>query len=160
MLRGVILTRHEKIMITRHRTLLIFSSALLTLILACGGGGRNPMAKGSKLIEFFPKSRDAHEVTTTTEKVGFVQASLRRDAEEVATLAISDLLGDEEAIAKFKASTSQISGYPAISHGDAGTAILVGNRFQVQARSKAESFSEEDRKAWLMRFNLAGLADF
>ena len=94
----------------------------------------------------------------TTEKKGFSQASLKSKEAEVATLAITDLVADTDGQKKFEGSSEQISGYPVISRGNAGTAMLVG-RFQIQCRSKADSFTEDDRKKWLSKFDFKGLAN-
>lgn len=115
------------------------------------------LIKGDKLNDYFPQSIGSHEVIVTTEKKGFAQASLKAGDEEVATLAITDLVKDPEATQKFDAAEQKISGYPAIARGNAGTAVLVGH-FQVQARSKIEAFTEADRKKWLGKVDLAGLA--
>tara|TARA_R110002096_G_scaffold203718_13_gene389079 strand:+ start:5509 stop:5940 length:432 start_codon:yes stop_codon:yes gene_type:complete len=142
-----------------NRNLLIWSSALLLLVIACGSG--EPLViKGDKFNDIFPADRDGFTVTVTTEKKGFAQATLKKGEEEMATFAISDLNGDTEAIEKFKASTEQVSGYPIIPRGDSGTAALVGNRFQVQVRSLSGTISESDRKDWLFRFQLDDLAGF
>ncbi len=139
-----------------QRFLILASSALVFLVLACGGGPK--LIQGDTFNDYFPEDRDGHMVVVTTEKSGFAQAALKKEDTEVATISISDLAEDEEGREKFKASTTQVAGYPALPRGEAGTAILVGNRFQVQVRSKSDAFSEQDRKDWLLRCRLDSLA--
>ena len=114
--------------------------------------------KGDRLNDFFPKDGDQHTVVVTTEQSGFAQASLKAADKEVATLAISDLLKDPEAMKKFDAATAKISGFRSLARGSAGTAVLAG-RFQVQVRSMVETFTEADRVKWLEKFDLSGLAN-
>jgi hypothetical protein len=39
-----------------------------------------------------------------------------------------------------------------------GTGVLVGDRFQVQVRSKDANFGKPEREDWLNKFDLANLA--
>lgn len=142
-----------------NRNLLVCSSALVLLVIACGSGTR-PVVKGDKFNPIFPADRDDYSIVVATEKKGFAQANLKKGDLEVATFAITDLVTDPEAIEKFKASTEQVAGYPMIPRGDSGTAVLVGNRFQVQVRSKSDAFTASDRKDWLLRFRFDDLAGF
>ena len=93
----------------------------------------------------------------TQEKEGFAQAALKKAGSEVAMLSISDVVGNGDATAKFAQSAEKIADQPAVANGSQGTAILVANRFQVQVRSKADSFTADDRKAWIERFSLGDL---
>lgn len=113
---------------------------------------------GGAFNKFFPKSNDAYSVVYTQEKIGFAEAVLKSKTEDVATLSIFDTVSNPDAAAKYKASTQQVSGYPATEIGNNGTSILVANRFQVQVRTKAASFTAKDRETWLAAFDLAGLA--
>jgi len=112
---------------------------------------------GSAFNKFFPKAQGGSDVVYTQEKEGFAQAVVKTAGKEVATLSISDVLANPDAVAKFANSTEKIADQPAAPNGSQGTAILVANRFQVQARSSVDSFTAEDRKAWLERFDIGGL---
>ena len=83
---------------------------------------------------------------------------MKKDGKEVAVLSVSDTLNAPNAVNKFKQSTENINGYPAVNQGKTGTAVLVGDRFQVKVLSRDNSFTEEDRKAWLSKFDLRGLS--
>lgn len=114
--------------------------------------------EGGALNKFFPKADGAYKVVYNQEKEGFVQASLEQDGKEVATLAVSDLSTNMDTKAKYEQSTMKVAGYPALSKGSKGTSILVGDRYQVNIRSKEDSFTEDMRKAWFEKFDLSGLA--
>ncbi|CAN5613281.1 hypothetical protein BH10CHL1_BH10CHL1_25840 [soil metagenome] len=113
---------------------------------------------GGAFNKFFPKSNDNYSIVYTQEKIGFAEVVLKSKTEDVATLSIFDTVSNPDAAAKYKASTKQVSGYPATDIGNNGTSILVADRFQVQVRTKAASFTAQDRETWLAAFDLAGLA--
>ncbi|MGB5592500.1 MAG: hypothetical protein WBM62_00490 [Crocosphaera sp.] len=113
---------------------------------------------GGSFNQFFPPSGGGYERVYTQEKKGFAEAKLKKDGKEMAVLAISDTLNNPSAISKFEKSTQKIGGYPAVSQGKTGTAVLVGDRFQVKVLSRDTSFSESDRQTWLEKFDLNGLA--
>ena len=115
--------------------------------------------EGGSLNTFFPKDQEGYRVVYNQEKDGFVQASLEKEGEEIATLAISDLNTNLGIKAKYSESTMQVASYPALSKGSKGTTILVGDRYQVSIRSKEDSFDENMRKVWFEKFDLAGLAN-
>ncbi|MDF1815163.1 MAG: hypothetical protein P1V20_23375 [Verrucomicrobiales bacterium] len=141
---------------TKLRLFSLFLVATCALCLdSCNKGPS--LVKGDKLKDYLPKSAGNLKVIVTTEQKGFAQASLTSGEEEIATLAITDLVRDQQAAKKFEGAEKQVSGYPAIARGDAGTAVLAG-RFQVQARSKIAEFSEAERIKWLTNCNLSGLA--
>ena len=83
---------------------------------------------------------------------------MKAEGKEIAILSISDTVNNPSAAAKFQDSTTKIGGYPAVTQGSSGTAVLVGDRYQVKIRSKDASFSESDRQAWLSKFDLRGLS--
>jgi hypothetical protein len=114
---------------------------------------------GGSLNKFFPAPGGGYDRTFSQEKSGFAEAKLKKGGKEVAVLSINDVAGNPTAADKFKASTEQIGGYPAVQQGSTITAVLVGNRYQVKAQSRDTSFSAGDRKAWLEKFNLSGLAN-
>ncbi|MGE0084641.1 MAG: hypothetical protein AB7S75_09485 [Desulfococcaceae bacterium] len=134
--------------------------AVLFALTACGKSEdkQDAPAAGGEFNKFFPKSQDGFDVVFTQEKAGMAQAKLKKDGKDAAMLTIADLKGNPDAAGKFKNSTASISGYPAAASGGLGTAVLVADRFQVQARSNDGSFTENDRRLWLERFNLSGLA--
>ncbi len=160
------------------------SGATLALLLAgCGGGGDAPAAgpsappparagaappsssggsqkttAGSTFNRLFPNSGGGYERVFTQEKAGYAQADLMSGGKKLATLSISDTNANPSARSKFQAAGKQIAGYPAAEVGSGATAILVNDRYQVQIRSNAPTFSAQDREAWLQKFNLAGIA--
>lgn len=162
------------------------SGAMLALLLAgCGGGGDAPSAgpsapapppdrvgaappsssggsqkatAGSSFNKLFPNSGGGYERVFTQEKSGYAQADLMSGGKKLATLSISDTNANPSARSKFQSAGKQIAGCPAAEVGSGATAILVNNRYQVQIRSNAPTFSAQDREAWLQKFNLAGIA--
>ena len=113
---------------------------------------------GSAFNRYFPDSADGYQRVYSQEKKGFAQAKLNKDGKEIAILSISDSANNPSAVDKYQNSSSKINGYPAVSQGSSGTAVLVNNRYQVKIRSKDSSFGESDREAWLQRFDLRGLS--
>lgn len=113
---------------------------------------------GSAFNRFFPDSSDGYQRVYSQEKKGFAQAKLNKDNKEIAILSISDTLNSPNTVDKFQSSNNQINGYPAVSQGSSGTAVLVNNRYQVKIRSKDASFSQSDREKWLKKFDLRGLS--
>jgi hypothetical protein len=113
---------------------------------------------GGKLNKFFPSSSGGFDRVFAQEKSGFSEAKLNKGGKNVAMLSINDIAGNPTAGAKFKQSTKQIGGYPAVSQGANITAVLVANRYQVKVQSRDPSFTASDREDWLSKFNLSGLA--
>ncbi|MEM7757552.1 MAG: hypothetical protein AAF298_05415 [Cyanobacteria bacterium P01_A01_bin.40] len=113
---------------------------------------------GSSFNRYFPDSSNGYERIYSQEKQGFAQAKLKKEGKEIAILSISDVLNSPNATTKFQDSTTNINGFPAVSQGSTGTAVLVNDRYQVKIRSKDNSFSQADREEWLKRFNLRGLS--
>lgn len=117
-----------------------------------------PLAGGA-FNKFFPAADESGFTRVASqEKEGFAEYKLKKDGKEVAMLAVTDTATNPEAAAKFRESTRQINGYPAIDQGSTATAVLVDNRFQVKVLSRSPTFTKEDRDAWLQKFNLAGIA--
>lgn len=148
-----------------RRFFIIFLIALMPLAVSCrpiaNSTSTSAMVKpraGGDFNKFFPKDEGDYNVLYTQEKEGFAQAKLNLNGAEVATLAVSDTVISVDALDKFKDSQEEIAGYPAAAVGALGTAVLVGDRFQVQVRSKDAAFTPDDRKAWIEKFDLAGLA--
>jgi hypothetical protein len=113
---------------------------------------------GSVFNKIFPKPDGTFDVVYTQEKAGFAQAMLVKKGEDVATLAISDTVSNPEAAGKYKDVQETFEGFPIIEIGNNGTGLLVGNRYQIQIRSKDANFSKFDREDWLKKFDLANLA--
>ena len=113
---------------------------------------------GGTLNQFFPSGGGGYERVYTQEKQGFAQAQLKRGGQDVALLSISDTAANPSAANKFQQSNLKIGGYPAVQEGSKGTAVLVGDRYQVKVQSRDPSFTQSDREAWLQRFNLNGLS--
>lgn len=113
---------------------------------------------GSAFNTFFPEAQDGLERVYTQEKDGFAEAKLKQDGTEVAKLAITDTISTPAAAQKFANATEITAGYPSMSIGSKQTAILVNGRFQVKVISVADSFTADDRSAWLQKFDLNGLS--
>ncbi len=117
----------------------------------------NPLA-GGEFNKFFPRSQGNYNITYRQEKSGLAQAQLAQGNTSLALLSINDLAGNPAAVTKFRESSRNIGGYPAVTQGRNATAVLVADRFQVKIISQSDSFSESDREQWLTRFDLTGLA--
>ena len=115
-------------------------------------------SKGGSFNKFFPASADGYQRVFAQEKQGFAEAKLKKNGKEVAVMSISDVLNNPTAVDKFKNSSDNIGGYPAVKQGNTGTAVLVDDRFQVKVLSRDPSFTENDRRAWLQKFDSNGLA--
>lgn len=148
-----------------RQLLFILLIALMPLTSACSAvanlGGNavivEPVA-GGEFNKFFPQDDGDYNVLYTQEKEGFAQAQLNFQGAEIATLSVSDTANNPDALEKFQTSERELAGYPVATVGSLGTAILVAERFQVQVRSKDDSFTAADRDAWIEQFDLAGLA--
>lgn len=113
---------------------------------------------GGDFNKFFPKASGNFSMVYTQEKKGFAQAKLKKDGQEVALMSVSDTSSNPSAATKFQQSQEKIAGYPAVTQGSKGTALLVNERFQVKVLSKDPSFTAGDRADWLSKFDLNGLA--
>jgi len=114
--------------------------------------------KGASFNQFFPASSGDYERVFTQEKTGFVQAKLKFQGQDVATLAIFDTISNPTAKNDFANATETIKGFPTVEKGSNNTAVLVGDRYQVSIRSSDPNFTAKERKEWLNKFDLAGLA--
>ncbi len=115
--------------------------------------------KGGAFNKFFPDVQGSdYERTFTQEKEGFAEIKLTLDGKEMAKISISDTVTNLSAQSKFADSTETISGYPAVAQGSKANAVLVGDRYQVKAMSRDDAFTEGDRKEWLAKVDLKGLA--
>jgi len=113
---------------------------------------------GGEFNKFFPQSGGGFDRVFAQEKRGFAEAKLKQSGQDVAVLSISDVAGNPSAADKFQNASQKIGGYPAVQQGKKSTVVLVNNRFQVKVQSRADSFSQNDREAWLQKFDLNGLA--
>jgi hypothetical protein len=140
----------------------VLFAALATLALGlsgCDRGTRPPEPiKGASLNASFPVSGEGFTVVFTQEKAGFVEATLKQNGTDVASLAIADLIDNAGAKAKFASSIERIAGHPYAPNGSKGSTLLVANRYQVQVRSLADTFDEAARRSWLTKFQLDTLA--
>jgi len=113
---------------------------------------------GSEFNKMFPRPEGDFDVVYTQEKRGFAEADLKKEGNVIATLAIFDTASNPDAAQKYKDATSRLKEFPMIDIGENGTGVLVGDRFQVQVRSKDANVSKADREEWLGKFDLANLA--
>jgi hypothetical protein len=149
---------------------------LVAMVVACGGNpadtrwataqqqSRNQPAvakealAGKEFNKFFPKAESPWDRTFKQEKQGTAIASLKKDGKEVATLTVFDTVSDPDVAKDYKESTEALAGCPLLAKGSKATAVLVANRFQVKVLSTDNSFTEDDRKEWLKKFDLDGIA--
>lgn len=110
--------------------------------------------EGAAFNRFFPQVESPYDIVFKQEKTGFAQASLKNKGREVAVLSVSDTRNNPSAAEKFQVTVKALSGYPQASIGDKSTAILVGDRYQVQIRSMDPTFGPQEREAWLIKFDL------
>ncbi len=117
----------------------------------------SPKIEGAKLNAAFPADgTDGYSRVFTAEKEGFVEAKLKKDGQEAATLSISDAAGDSAVTGKFASAADKVSSYPLITVGKNQSAVLVNNRFQVKVSS--QTLDPDARKTLLSKFNLDALA--
>lgn len=127
--------------------------------------GRNAPAvsedsvEGGDLNRFFPAVESPFDIVFKQEKQGLAQASLQKDGTEMVVLTISDTTSNPGAKDKYKDSGQMLDGHPMAAAGSKGTAILVADRYQVQARSSDPSFGEAERIEWLQKFDLKSLSN-
>lgn len=114
--------------------------------------------RGGQLNRFFPQGEGDYQVVYAQEKRGFAEAKLKRNGEDLAVMSISDITNNPTAATKFQTSSEQVKGYPAAQQGSTGTAVLVGDRFQVKVLSRNPEFNAENRRSWLEKFDLNSLA--
>jgi len=113
---------------------------------------------GSKFNRYFPKSGNGFSVVPVQEKRGFAEHKLNQGGKTVAMLSINDTISNPAAAQKFQQSSTKIGGFPSVEQGQTGTAVLVGDRFQVKALSRDPSFARQNRVQWIQKFDLNGLS--
>lgn len=114
--------------------------------------------QGATFNKFFPDPTGTYDVVPAQEKKGFAEYKLNKDGKTVAMLSISDTSSLPTAAVKYQNSTETIGGYPSITQGTTATGLLVNGRYQVKVLSRDPEFTQEDREAWLQKFDLRGLA--
>ena len=114
--------------------------------------------KGGTFNQFFPGSQGDYEVVPSQEKAGFAEYKLKQDGETLAMLTINDTISLPAAAAKYENATETIAGYPAVNQGVTATGILVNGRYQVKVLARSDSFTQDNREAWIQKFDLIGLA--
>lgn len=114
---------------------------------------------GSEFNKMFPRPETGGDFDRvyTQEKPGFAEARLVRKGEDVAMLSIFDTVSNPEAAQDYRNAAARLGAFPMIDKGSNGTAVLVGDRFQVQVRSLDANFTRADREDWLKKFDLANL---
>jgi len=121
------------------------------------GAPAPPKTEGAKLNGFFPADgTDGYSRVFTQEKDGFVEAKLKKDGQEVATLAISDASGDESVKAKYASAPDKVGDQPLVTVGKNQSAVLVNNKFQIKVSS--QTLDADARKTLLSKFDIKGLA--
>jgi hypothetical protein len=114
--------------------------------------------KGGTFNKFFPGATGGYEVVPAQEKKGFAEYKLNKEGKTVAVMSINDTAGLPTAAAKYQNSTQTVAGYPSVEQGTTTTGLLVNDRYQVKVLSRDPEFTQEDRVAWLQKFDLRGLA--
>ncbi|XGB41107.1 MAG: hypothetical protein LVS60_12160 [Nodosilinea sp. LVE1205-7] len=126
-------------------------------------GFRSPAAvarkaeQGGTFNQFFPASEGVYKVTPYQEKKGFAEYKLQRGDQTLAMLTITDTTSLPAAAAKYASATQKIAGYPTVEQGTTATGLLVNGRYQIKVLSRDPSFTQQDRTAWLQKFDLQGL---
>jgi hypothetical protein len=114
--------------------------------------------RGGTFNQFFPDSEGDFSVVPSQEKKGFAEYKLKRDGKTLAMLTVNDTISLPAAASKYENATETIGGFPTVQQGTTATGVLVNGRYQVKVLSRDESFTAEDRAAWLERFDLQGLS--
>ena len=112
---------------------------------------------GSAFNKFFPADGvEGMSRVYTAEKTGYAEAKLKKDGKDVAVLSISDTMNEPDAKGKFASAADKVKGSPLVTVGKNQSAALVKDRYQVKVSS--QTLDADARKAWIERFDLAGLA--
>jgi len=115
-------------------------------------------AEGDSLNKFFPADdTDGLKRTFDQEKEGFVQATFQKDGAK-ATLSISDVVQNEDAVKKFSDATEKLGDDPLTTVGKNQTTALIAKRWQIKVSS--QDMDHAARTALLGKFDLAGLRAF
>lgn len=117
----------------------------------------DPVA-GGELNKFFPAQAGEYDRVAKQEKAGFALYEMRKGGETLAELSITDMRNDPKGVEKYQTTKDKVDEYWKVKDGEKGTAILVGDRFQVKVRSPGGQLDEAARIEWIKKFDLAGLA--
>ena len=120
--------------------------------------GAGSTLDGGEFNRFFPEDQGEFDVIPRQEKTGTAVYTVERDEVEIAELTVTDTNSNPSARDKYADSETEIGGYPVVTVGSKRTSALVGDRYQVQVVSKTDDFTEADRKLWLEKFDLDGIA--
>ncbi|MBV5259944.1 hypothetical protein FLX56_16135 [Synechococcus moorigangaii CMS01] len=115
--------------------------------------------QGSAFNQFFPADKtEGYDRVFTQEKEGFAEIKLTLNGTEMAKISISDTATNLAARSKFAEAPENIAGFPLVAQGANAHAVLVGDRYQVKVMSRDSNFGPDERKAWLSKVDLQGLA--
>lgn len=112
-----------------------------------------PKTDTGEVNKFFPKEEAGVKIVFSVDKPGYAEAKLMTDGGELAQLTVGD--ADAAAVAKFSGATDKVGTYALVTVGKNQSAILVGTR---QVKISSKTLDPDARKAWLGKFDLAGLA--
>jgi hypothetical protein len=115
------------------------------------------MVDGARLAPFLLAAAavDATERVERPSKEGFAEAVYRKGKDDLATITITDTAAVPAVRDDYKDSKETAGGFPLKTSGYAKSAVLAGP-FQVQVQS--QRLKAPDRKAWLEKMDLKGLA--
>lgn len=116
------------------------------------------MVDGEKLKPFFP----AVGMDGTTDKAerppkeGMMEIAYKKGKDDVAVIVITDTVGEPRVKDDYAGSKETAGGFPLKTSGYFKSAILVGDRYQVQITS--QRLKADQRKVWLEKMDLKGLS--
>ena len=96
-----------------------------------------------------------HARTFTQEKTGYAEATYVEGESEI-KIAIADVVDQSDTRQKYTSAPDKLMGYPMMTRGKNSSMVLVNDRYQVKVSSKTAT--PEQRKAWLEKVELNGLA--
>lgn len=126
-----------------------------------GTGGDPARVETEESAEFgayFPKSDGDVQCTPHRAYEGFAQCTLTQGDKRLGAIVIRDLQksgGNTDAYAK---STEQLAGFPLLEPGSTISSILVNNRYEVRVFSQSTDLTQAQRRAWIQKVDLQGLA--
>jgi hypothetical protein len=107
------------------------------------------------LARFFPPDGAAgFKRSVAAETRAYSEMQFVRGKEKL-SLTLTDAREDPALRARFQSPAGTLDGHPYLSLGGVKSALLVRDRFQLTVHSATAS--EDERKAWLRRFDLASL---
>jgi hypothetical protein len=116
------------------------------------------LVDGAKLQAFLPTPGldGTTDRSVRPAKPGVAEATYKNAKGDVVTLTISDTAAVPAARDAYKAATEKVDPWPLKTSGYGKSSVLVGDRFEVTAAGPG--LKPEQRKAWLAKVDLAGLA--